>query len=283
MVDIDQRFDLWQENWHRFVRESIQSQVAWHECRRKENARRCHAQHDKRICGGNPIDARRRHPNIVLFLGAVVDAPSMCIVTELMKRGNLHSILHDYDNVVRETVADNGRLRLQMATDCARGMSYLHSRSPPIVHHDLKPANLLVDSKWNLKISDFGMSRIKYRAYLQKSNPELETAGGTPEWMSPEALRNDNVDELSDVYSFGIILWELITLNYPWHELNDPVQIVGKVAFLHHRPKIPSWVEMEMEELLFRLLVARILRSPGVCANFRVVTNSHDARRVEFR
>jgi len=191
-----------------------------------------------------------RHPNIVLFLGAVVDAPSMCIVTELMKRGNLHSILHDYDNVVRETVADNGRLRLQMATDCARGMSYLHSRSPPIVHHDLKPANLLVDSKWNLKISDFGMSRIKYRAYLQKSNPELETAGGTPEWMSPEALRNDNVDELSDVYSFGIILWELITLNYPWHELKDPVQIVGKVAFLHHRPKIPSWVETEMEELL---------------------------------
>ena len=191
-----------------------------------------------------------RHPNIVLFLGAVVDAPSMCIVTELMKRGNLHSILHDHDNIVRETVADNGRLRLQMATDCARGMSYLHSRSPPIVHHDLKPANLLVDSKWNLKISDFGMSRIKYRAYLQKSNPELETAGGTPEWMSPEALRNDNVDELSDVYSFGIILWELITLNYPWHELNDPVQIVGKVAFLHHRPKIPSWVETEMEELL---------------------------------
>ena len=191
-----------------------------------------------------------RHPNIVLFLGAVVDAPSMCIVTELMKRGNLHSILHDYDNAVRETVADNGRLRLQMATDCARGMSYLHSRSPPIVHHDLKPANLLVDSKWNLKISDFGMSRIKYRAYLQKSNPELETAGGTPEWMSPEALRNDNVDELSDVYSFGIILWELITLNFPWHELNDPVQIVGKVAFLHHRPKIPSWVEPEMEQLL---------------------------------
>ena len=191
-----------------------------------------------------------RHPNIVLFLGAVVDAPSMCIVTELMKRGNLHSILHDYDNAVRETVADNGRLRLQMATDCARGMSYLHSRSPPIVHHDLKPANLLVDSKWNLKISDFGMSRIKYRAYLQKSNPELEMAGGTPEWMSPEALRNDNVDELSDVYSFGIILWELITLNFPWHELNDPVQIVGKVAFLHHRPKIPSWVEPEMEQLL---------------------------------
>jgi serine/threonine protein kinase len=114
----------------------------------------------------------------------------------------------------------------------------------------LKPANLLVDSKWNLKISDFGMSRIKYRAYLQKSNPELEMAGGTPEWMSPEALRNDNVDELSDVYSFGIILWELITLNFPWHELNDPVQIVGKVAFLHHRPKIPSWVEPEMEQLL---------------------------------
>ena len=92
----------------------------------------------KEFGGGNPIDAPFTHPNIVLFLGAVVDAPSMCIVTELMKRGNLHSILHDYDNVVRETVADNGRLRLQMATDCAREC-LTSTRSPPIVHHDLKP------------------------------------------------------------------------------------------------------------------------------------------------
>ena len=109
-VDIHQRFDLWQKNWHRFVRESVQSQVARHECHRKENARRLHTRHGERIRGRNPIDARFATPKHCALLAQSADAFHV-IVTELMKRGNLHSILHDHDNIVRETVADNGRLR----------------------------------------------------------------------------------------------------------------------------------------------------------------------------
>ena len=132
-----------------------------------------------------------------------------------------------------------------MAQDCARGMSYLHSRSPPVVHHDLKPANLLVDSHWTLKVSDFGMSRLKHNTYLSSKSP-----GGTPEWMAPEVLRNDPTDERSDVYSLAVILWELITLKYPWEELSSPVQIVVQVAFLHRRPKLPTWLPAEAVALL---------------------------------
>ena len=77
-------------------------------------------------------------------------------------------------------LSGNGRLRRQMAQDCARGMSYLHSRSPPVVHHDLKPANLLVDSHWTLKVSDFGMSRQGGLTFHWSTfSAKLEHLGGT--------------------------------------------------------------------------------------------------------
>lgn len=187
-----------------------------------------------------------RHPNVVLFLGAVVRGPTLNIVCELMPYGSLHSLLHGTSRNGVE-LSTNGRLREQMARDCARGMSYLHSRSPPVVHYDLKPANLLVDANWTVKVCDFGMSRLKHSAKLGSKSP-----GGTPEWMAPEALRNDPTDESADVYSFAVILWELMTLKYPWEELSSPVQIVVQVAFLHRRPKLPTWLPSHAVQLLQR-------------------------------
>ena len=187
-----------------------------------------------------------RHPNVVLFLGAVVRGPTLNIVCELMPYGSLHALLHGTSRNGVE-LSTNGRLREQMARDCARGMSYLHSRSPSVVHHDLKPANLLVDANWTVKVCDFGMSRLKHSSKLGSKSP-----GGTPEWMAPEALRNDPTDESADVYSFAVILWELMTLKYPWEELSSPVQIVVQVAFLHRRPKLPTWLPSEAVQLLQR-------------------------------
>lgn len=187
-----------------------------------------------------------RHPNVVLFLGAVVRGPTLNIVCELMPYGSLHALLHGTSRNGVE-LSTNGRLREQMARDCARGMSYLHSRSPPVVHYDLKPANLLVDANWTVKVCDFGMSRLKHSAKLGSKSP-----GGTPEWMAPEALRNDPTDESADVYSFAVILWELMTLKYPWEELSSPVQIVVQVAFLHRRPKLPTWLPSHAVQLLQR-------------------------------
>ncbi|EEH54292.1 uncharacterized protein MICPUCDRAFT_20161, partial [Micromonas pusilla CCMP1545] len=200
-----------------------------------------------------------RHPNIVLFLGAVIESPRVSIVCELMPRGSLHSLLHGKARGGVE-LSHNGRLRLQMAQDCARGMSYLHSRAPAVVHHDLKPANLLVDAHWTLKVSDFGMSRLKYNSRLKSARRSGDASGdasdkapgGTPEWMAPEGLRNEHSDERSDVYSFAVILWELMTLEYPWEELSSPVQIVVQVAFLHRRPRLPTWLPTEAVALLQR-------------------------------
>lgn len=80
-----------------------------------------------------------------------------------------------------------------------------------IVHCDLKSANCLVDKHWSVKICDFGLSRLASGAQVPES-----TAVGTPEWMAPELLRNDPVTDKCDIFSLGVIMWELCTLKKPW-------------------------------------------------------------------
>jgi len=90
---------------------------------------------------------------------------------------------------------------LYIVEDIALGMNYLHSRK--VLHCDLKSSNVLIDSNWNVKLCDFGLSRI--RSKLDKTT--LIGRVGTPHWMAPEILRGNKYEEYSDVYSFGMILW----------------------------------------------------------------------------
>uniref|UniRef100_A0A1S3XIH8 Serine/threonine-protein kinase CTR1-like n=1 Tax=Nicotiana tabacum TaxID=4097 RepID=A0A1S3XIH8_TOBAC len=159
------------------------------------------------------IMKRLRHPNIVLFMGAVIQPPNLSIVTEYLSRGSLYRLLHRPG--ARELLDE--RRRLCMAYDVANGMNYLHKRNPPIVHRDLKSPNLLVDKKYTVKVCDFGLSRFKANTFLSS-----KTAAGTPEWMAPDVLRDEPSNEKSDVYNFGVILWELATLQQPWSNLSAP-------------------------------------------------------------
>uniref|UniRef100_A0ACD5WAJ5 Uncharacterized protein n=1 Tax=Avena sativa TaxID=4498 RepID=A0ACD5WAJ5_AVESA len=121
-----------------------------------------------------------------------------------------------------------------MAIDIARGMNYLHNSIPTIVHRDLKSSNLLVDKNWNVKVADFGLSRLKIETFLT-----TKIGKGTPQWMAPEVLRSEPSNEKSDVYSYGVVLWELATHKIPWDTLN-PVQVIGAVGFMDHRLEIPG-------------------------------------------
>ncbi|XP_024983240.1 protein kinase C alpha type-like [Cynara cardunculus var. scolymus] len=174
---------------------------------------------------------RLRHPNILLFMGAVISPPHLCIVTEFLPRGSLFRILQ------RNTTRLDWRRRLHMAMDIARGMNYLHQCNPPIVHRDLKSSNLLVDKNWNVKVGDFGLSRVKHETY-----PKTKTGKGTPQWMAPEILRNEQANEKSDVYSYGVVLWELTTQKIPWDNLNA-MQVIGAVGFMNQRLEIPKDVD----------------------------------------
>ncbi|XP_021759767.1 serine/threonine-protein kinase CTR1-like [Chenopodium quinoa] len=176
------------------------------------------------------IMKRVRHPNVVLFMGAVTKRPHLSIVTEYLPRGSLYRLLH---RPASGEVLDQRR-RLRMALDVAKGINYLHCLSPPVVHWDLKSPNLLVDKNWTVKVCDFGLSRFKAHTFISS-----KSVAGTPEWMAPEFLRGEPSNEKSDVYSFGVILWELVTMQQPWNGLS-PAQVVGAVAFQNRRLTIPA-------------------------------------------
>ncbi|XP_075097161.1 uncharacterized protein LOC107793547 isoform X1 [Nicotiana tabacum] len=179
-----------------------------------------------------------RHPNILLFMGAVTSPERLCIVTEFLRRGSLFRLLQ------RNSSKLEWRRRIHMALDIARGMNYLHHLNPPIVHRDLKSSNLLVDKNWTVKVGDFGLSRLKHETYLA-----TKTGKGTPQWMAPEVLRSEHSDEKSDIYSFGVILWELATGKIPWDNLN-PVQVIGAVGFMNQRLDIPKDVHPQWASII---------------------------------
>ncbi|KAL8141815.1 hypothetical protein V2J09_014847 [Rumex salicifolius] len=184
------------------------------------------------------IMKRLRHPNVVLFMGAVTRPPNLSIITEFLPRGSLYRLIHRPNNQLDD------RRRLRMAFDAARGMNYLHNSLPVIVHRDLKSPNLLVDRNWVVKVCDFGLSRMKHSTFLSS-----RTFAGTAEWMAPEVLRNEPSNEKCDVYSFGVILWELCTLQQPWAGMN-PMQVVGAVGFQHRRLDIPDDVDPAIAEII---------------------------------
>lgn len=188
-----------------------------------------HAERFKEFMREVAIMKHLRHPNIVLLMGAVTQPPNLSIVTEYLSRGSLYRLLH---RPGAKEVLDERR-RLSMAYDVAKGMNYLHKRNPPIVHRDLKSPNLLVDKKYTVKVCDFGLSRLKANTFLSS-----KSAAGTPEWMAPEVLRDEPSNEKSDIYSFGVIMWEIATLQQPWGNLN-PAQVVAAVGFKHKRLEIP--------------------------------------------
>ena len=166
-----------------------------------------------------------RHPNLLLFMGYCVDPPLIC--TEFMRRGSLHTILKGGKVLEPERTH-------AVAIAVARGMSYLHSRSPPILHLDLKSPNILVDEKWRVKIADFGLARMR-QATQVSAKSEFH---GTPEWMAPEMLRAESYDERADSYSFGVVLWELLTARKPWDDLH-PMQVVAVVGYSQRRLELP--------------------------------------------
>lgn len=156
-----------------------------------------------------------RHPNILLFMGACTEPVTPCIVTEYLGRGSLASILMD------QSVEMDWGLILQVAIDTARGMAYLHSRNPVIIHRDLKTDNLLVDDNWQVKVADFGLATVKSRTFAK-------TMCGTTGWVAPEVLAEQGYTEKADVYSFAIILWELLTRQIPYAGKNT-MQVVRSV------------------------------------------------------
>ncbi|KAK1260492.1 Serine/threonine-protein kinase EDR1 [Acorus gramineus] len=145
-----------------------------------------------------------RHPNIVQFLGAVTERKPLMLITEYLRGGDLHQFLKEKGSL-------SPSMAINFALDIARGMAYLHNEPNVIIHRDLKPRNvLLVNSNADhLKVGDFGLSKL---IRVQNTHDVYKMTGetGSYRYMAPEVFRHRKYDKKVDVFSFAMILYEML-------------------------------------------------------------------------
>eukprot|EP00879_Flechtneria_rotunda_P033351 GHRR01036928.1.p1 GENE.GHRR01036928.1~~GHRR01036928.1.p1 ORF type:complete len:175 (+),score=52.84 GHRR01036928.1:478-1002(+) len=144
--------------------------------------------------------AKLHHRNIVQFYGACLETGSMFFVTELMKGGDLYTALRHHSETMRWE-----RLGRKVALDVALGLNYLHAQRPPMMHRDLKSPNVLLSEEGVAKIADVGMVRSQVKD-LVTAQPVM-----TPLWAAPEVVRHERASIKADIWSYGILIWELIS------------------------------------------------------------------------
>ncbi|OHT08347.1 hypothetical protein TRFO_04986 [Tritrichomonas foetus] len=181
--------------------------------------------------------AQTNHEFIVPFIGYTKEAP-YCIVTKYIPNDSLFNALRDDPKGLKLTATD-----IQMiAYGIAQGMAFLHSKG--ITHRDLKSQNILIDENKLPVICDFGSSR-----KATNSQPLKTAECGTPNYMAPEFMKGETYTNSVDVYSFGLILWEMITKKLPFDNL-QPAQVIFAVLIDHKRPPIPSDTPQALSEVM---------------------------------
>ncbi|KAK9946868.1 hypothetical protein M0R45_012311 [Rubus argutus] len=176
-----------------------------------------------------------RHKNVVQFIGACTRPPNLFIVTEFLSGGSMYDYLH------KQRGAFSLQSLVRVAIDVSRGMKYLHQNN--IIHRDLKAANLLMDGNGVVKVADFGIARV------QSQSGVMTAETGTYRWMAPEVIEHKPYDHKADVFSFGVVLWELLTGKLPYENLT-PLQAALGVVKKGLRPTIPKHTNPMLVELM---------------------------------
>ncbi|XP_054152911.1 mitogen-activated protein kinase kinase kinase 9-like [Oppia nitens] len=183
------------------------------------------------------------HPNIVKLIGVCLEEPNLCLVMEYLRGGSLNRVLSG-QHIPPAVICE-------WATQIADGMNYIHSRGPiSLIHRDLKSSNVLLnepidDDNWygkTLKITDLGLAR-----ELVKTTRMSQA--GTYAWMSPEVIKSSTFSKASDVWSYGIVVWEILTGETPYKGI-DALAVAYGVAMNKLTLPIPSSCPPEFKELL---------------------------------
>lgn len=247
------------------------------------------------IIGEAGMMAILRHPNVLQLFGCSLTAQAIWIVSELCSLGSLRQLLDDNERSLPV------EMRISLALQVAEGMTYLHNQDPPIIHRDLKSHNIFVhetfidaddtvrkdEAKSNnqeggmarwlqpvkmkpkstliAKIGDWGSARATL------SGSRTMTHGvGTACWLAPEVIKHARSSKFSDVYGYGIVLWELATREEVYQGL-ETTQIIAKVANESLRPPVPKdcpwkdlmvkcWEEKPTDRFEFNEIVVELNR-----------------------
>jgi len=188
------------------------------------------------------IWAKLEHPHIVSFYGMSWTSTTILLLCEFMPGGSLQE--------ANEKQRKSGRVMqgevelIGQLTQVASGMAYLHSFEPPVLHRDLKSANILLAADSDrLAIADFGLAR------YQENQKKMTAETGSYRWMSPEVIRHEKYDWRCDVYSFAVLAWECLTYRIPFEKLM-PVEAAFAVAKEAKRPALPEGCPVAVSHML---------------------------------
>lgn len=184
-----------------------------------------------------------RHPNIVQYLGCSSSTEHLNIFLEYVPGGSVQTMLNSYGALPEPLVRSFVR---QILT----GLSYLHNRD--IIHRDIKGANILVDNKGTIKISDFGISKkleatnILSGANNNKNRPSLQ---GSVFWMAPEVVKQTSYTRKADIWSLGCLVVEMMTGSHPFPDCSQ-LQAIFKIGGGKASPTIPDHASEEAKTFL---------------------------------
>ncbi|XP_044074144.1 receptor-interacting serine/threonine-protein kinase 2 isoform X2 [Siniperca chuatsi] len=171
---------------------------------------------------------KARFNYIIQIFGICNEPEFFCIVTEFMSNGSLDLLLHEKDMYP----ALAWPLRLRILYEIALGVNFLHNMTPPLLHHDLKTQNILLDGEFHVKIADFGLSKWRQLSVSKGSGSKPTEMGGTVIYMPPEKYepsKSRRADVKHDMYSYAIIMWEVLSRQIPFEDVTNPMQIMFSV------------------------------------------------------
>lgn len=220
-----------------------------------------------RIVSGVP------HPNVVQFMGISQDRGHLMIITEFLERGDAEKKVFNKEFSLT--------MRMNFARDVACAVAWIHSLG--IIHRDIKLANMLIATDGSIKVCDFGLSALKEgRQHLR----DRGYAKGTPLYMAPEVLKGQNFNESSDIYSFGLVLWELVAQRevfsgtyvdeYSVEEFRD------EVINAHLRPTIDETMRLNYPPRLFSIMERCWAEIPATRPSFDQLIPELEAAMIEI-
>lgn len=178
------------------------------------------------------------HPHIVRYLGQDYVAGRLYVYLEYMSGGTIAQVLSQFGPLDEPLIA---RYLQQLLL----GLDYLHTRQPPVLHRDIKGANILVGMNRSVKLSDFGCSK-------RSAGTMVQTLRGSVPWMAPEVMRQCEYGRKADIWSLGCVLIEMSTAAAPWGKFDNCLAAMVRISMSEETPQVPSHLSAACRDVAAR-------------------------------